>query len=260
MSRTLLLPWLLLALAGSAAAQPLCSARSDALLLPVVELYTSEGCSSCPPADRWLSSLREGGAGGREVLPLAFHVDYWDYIGWTDRFAQPAFAERQRRMAARNGTRTIYTPQVLFNARDFHAWRDPAAFGNAVAAARRLPPGADLELRLAKETAGWLVTLRGQLKPGVKPAHGEAWLAVLESGLENEVRAGENTGRRLRHDYVVRRWLGPYRFGPRGELEVREDIVPRWDWNPRQLALAAVARSSGGDTLQSLLLPWCPGG
>src|SRR5215208_4087318 len=105
------------ALAGSGSAlasTALCKAESPATLTPVIELYTSEGCSSCPPADRWLSTLKTGDGNARAVVQ-AFHVGYWDYIGWIDRFASPAFTERQRQIARRNGQSGIYTPQVVRN-------------------------------------------------------------------------------------------------------------------------------------------------
>ena len=86
----------------------------------MIELYTSEGCSSCPPADRWLSSLKGTAAEGGAVVQ-AFHVSYWDYIGWIDRFASPAYTVRQREVAAWNGKSGIYTPQLVRNGQD---WRD----------------------------------------------------------------------------------------------------------------------------------------
>ena len=98
------------------AAPPQCQASSGATLTPVIELYTSEGCSSCPPADQWLSSLK-----GKPVVAEAFHVAYWDYIGWKDRFAQPVFSTRQRDIAALNRQSGIYTPQLVRNGRD---WSD----------------------------------------------------------------------------------------------------------------------------------------
>lgn len=100
------------------AATPVCEARSGEGLTPVIELYTSEGCSSCPSADQWLSTLK-----GKPVVAQAFHVAYWDYIGWVDRFAKPQHTERQRQLAAANGLRGIYTPQLVRNGLD---WRDYA--------------------------------------------------------------------------------------------------------------------------------------
>ena len=85
-----------------------CVVSSGPTVTPVIELYTSEGCSSCPPADKWASSLKDSGA-----VVQAFHVNYWDYIGWKDRFASAAYTNRQRDIAARNDLRNIYTPQSV---------------------------------------------------------------------------------------------------------------------------------------------------
>jgi hypothetical protein len=101
-----------------------CDAKSGPQAVPLVELYTSEGCSSCPPADRWLSSTFGKGAGPAAGIALAFHVDYWDRLGWTDRFASPAYTERQYDGMRANRARFVYTPQVLVQGRDFPEWHD----------------------------------------------------------------------------------------------------------------------------------------
>ena len=98
---------------GSARAVDACTAASTRQVPPVVELYTSEGCNSCPPADRWLSKLKADPA----VVALAFHVDYWDRLGWKDRFASAAFTARQAAQQASNGARFSYTPQVVVDGR-----------------------------------------------------------------------------------------------------------------------------------------------
>src|SRR3954471_24065910 len=105
------------AIAGTNA---MCQAKSPATLTPVVEVYTSEGCSSCPPADKWLAKLKDDAAKGR-VVAEGFHVGYWDYIGWVDRFASPAYTDRQRQLASWNRLSSIYTPQIVRNGQD---WRD----------------------------------------------------------------------------------------------------------------------------------------
>ena len=99
---------------ASFAAQTICAAQSASTLTPVIELYTSEGCSSCPPADQWLSTLKAANAKG-QVVAQAFHVNYWDYIGWTDRFAAPAYTSRQKQVSAANKLDGIYTPQLVRN-------------------------------------------------------------------------------------------------------------------------------------------------
>src|SRR5258706_2033501 len=116
---------------GAMAQAPRCKAESATALVPVIELYTSEGCSSCPPADRWLSTLKAPAASGRAVVQ-AFHVGYWDYIGWVDRFASPAHTTRQRQIAGQNGLSGVYTPQVVRHRQDWREWgkalegREPA--------------------------------------------------------------------------------------------------------------------------------------
>ena len=88
----------------------------------MLELYTSEGCSSCPPADSWLSSLKNEDGLWREFIPLAFHVDYWDYIGWKDRFASPKNSNRQRQYARGQSLKTVYTPGFLYNGEEWRGW------------------------------------------------------------------------------------------------------------------------------------------
>src|SRR5512134_2617035 len=116
MKTILLLGASLLAAAQAHAAQ--CRADSPASTTAVVELYTSEGCNSCPPADRWLSSLK----GRADVVALAFHVDYWDRLGWADRFASPAYTQRQAARRMSSGAGFAYTPQVLVNGADWRRW------------------------------------------------------------------------------------------------------------------------------------------
>src|SRR6186713_2249044 len=103
---------------GSARAVDACSAASTRQVAPVVELYTSEGCNSCPPADRWLSNLKADPT----VVALAFHVDYWDRLGWKDRFASAALTARQAAQQSSNGARFSYTPQVVVDGRDRTDW------------------------------------------------------------------------------------------------------------------------------------------
>src|SRR4029079_9042142 len=90
-----------------------CKARSGAHTTALVELYTSEGCDSCPPADRWLAALASRGHGPDRLVPIALHVDYWDYIGWKDPYAKALFSSRQRKLAQVMRAKIVYTPQVL---------------------------------------------------------------------------------------------------------------------------------------------------
>ena len=175
---------------GLARADDACTATSARATAPVVELYTSEGCSSCPPADRWLSRLKADPA----VVALAFHVDYWDRLGWKDRFASAAFTQRQAAQQATNGARFSYTPQVVVDGRDRADW-------SATTLASGSRPASPVEVTLALEGGRFVATV----VPGTNaPKRLAAYWAVTEQGHVSAVRAGENQGATLHHDFVVR--------------------------------------------------------
>jgi hypothetical protein len=159
----------------------------------LLELYTSEGCSSCPPADRWLRSLEQRPGLFSEFIPMAFHVDYWDYIGWKDRFAERKFSERQRQYARLGQVATVYTPGFVYNGRE---WRD--FFGRKTG---EFPDGGrtgELAMRIDKDTVELTFTPVAADSP-----HYVANVALLGFGLRTNVAAGENRGRELLHSFVV---------------------------------------------------------
>ena len=159
----------------------------------VLELYTSEGCSSCPPADRWLSELKEDERLWREFIPIAFHVDYWNDIGWQDRFSSPAYSERQRNYARSKGLSTVYTPGFLLNGREWRSY-----FGLRKLA---LDPGSaagNLTVTLEQQTVQATYQAGGQA-----PTRPLLNIAVLGFDLITRVDAGENRGKQLRHDFTV---------------------------------------------------------
>jgi hypothetical protein len=182
----------LAALAGQASvrAAEACSAASTRVVAPVVELYTSEGCNSCPPADRWLSKLKSDPT----VVALAFHVDYWDRLGWKDRFASASFTARQATQQASNGARFSYTPQVVVDGRDRTDWSRAT-----VPAPARQP--ALVDVALAHQGERFVATVTPA--PG-SPERLAAYWAVTEQGHVTAVKAGENEGSTLHHDFVVR--------------------------------------------------------
>ncbi|MBT7950857.1 MAG: DUF1223 domain-containing protein [Gammaproteobacteria bacterium] len=169
------------------------SFESPVKQVALLELYTSEGCSSCPPADRWLGSLENEDGLWQNFIPIALHVDYWDYIGWKDRFADPAYSARQRRYAREQSLGTVYTPGFTYNGEEWRNW-----FGK-----RKLNfptgnmPGVlklDLDGSQAKITFSPSKTMRHKLNVN---------LALLGFDLETTVRAGENKGKKLPHNFVV---------------------------------------------------------
>ena len=182
-----------LATAPALAAQS-CSARSAATITPVVELYTSEGCNSCPPADKWLSRLKAEPS----VVALAFHVDYWDRLGWKDRFASPAFTQRQAETQRSSGARFSYTPQVVFDGADRPDW---PGIGASIAARNR--PAAPVDVQLVHEGERFTATVTPSAGA---PARLAAYWAVTEQAHVSAVKAGENEGVTLAHDYVVREY------------------------------------------------------
>ncbi|MFZ5542830.1 MAG: DUF1223 domain-containing protein [Pseudomonadota bacterium] len=196
--------------ATACAAAELCSVHTGSQRTTVVELYTSEGCSSCPPADRWLSSLRPG----QGTVALAFHVDYWDRLGWVDRFASPRHTQRQYQRQQASGARFVYTPQVLLDGRDWRGW--PAT-----------PPRSTVpaEVSVGLQRIGTEAVARVAPHAGAAvPEQLSGYWAVVEDGLVSRVKAGENAGATLRHDHVVRHYepLVPWPAGQARQL--------RWPW------------------------------
>jgi hypothetical protein len=237
-----------------------CQAESGSRTVALVELYTSEGCDSCPPADRWLSSLSARGYGPERVVPIALHVDYWDYIGWKDPYGQARFSARQRKLAHLTRSAIVYTPQVVLQGRDFRRWGTPA-FDEAVAAINARPARARIALALHGTGNGGLdVEVIAELLEAQKGGAAALYVAATQSGLVSKVSAGENRGRILEHDHVVFEWLGPHEFGPSGRLARRVAVPLPARVGARQLgAVAFVQDRSTAEVLQTLMLPACGG-
>jgi hypothetical protein len=243
-----------------------CSATSGPQRATLIELFTSEGCSSCPPADRWLSGFTAVSQNKSEtpVVPLAFHVDYWDYIGWPDRFAKPAFTARQKKRQLATQGRFIYTPQTVVNARDNSDWRRAGGPGQ-ISVGSPIPARANLQLSAERSTGAnagrsTAVHLTAQLLPAATTSGkaAVAYLALYENGLSSEVDGGENNGKQLRHDYVVREWIGPLTFAADGRLDSRQRFSVT-DIDQGRSGIAAIVESSDGALLhQALALPLCP--
>lgn len=242
--------------ASNALAQPQCSAVSGPQTNALVELYTSEGCSSCPPADQWLTRLKTQRNQFGNIVPIALHVDYWDDIGWKDNFANPAFAKRQREMATLGHARGIYTPQIAINGQDTRSWLSDSRFKNEIASINRMPAKAEIHLAVNSTTAKSM-----QVSTSIKTAEAGPlvyYLALQENNLQSTVNAGENRGELLRHDYVVRQWLGPFKVGADGKINASHEIQLQPAWKQRDLSVVAfVQNSATGEILQGLALGLC---
>jgi hypothetical protein len=186
----------------------------------VVELFTSEGCSSCPPADELLSDLvHEAQDRGLPVFALGFHVDYWDFQGWPDRFATSDNTARQSQYGGRLGTSSLYTPQMLVNgvvefigSHRSQAWKE-------ITAALAQPSATSVRLTVDRPADG-PDALRVSFEVDTAPDGAVVNVAVVESGISVEVRAGENAGRTLRHDNAVRTFTTAPLTDDQGEVEI----------------------------------------
>ena len=248
-------------IAASSAAQPLtalaaCDARSGPNTAALVELYTSEGCSSCPPADRQLRRLRQALDSAAEVVPLALHVGYWDYIGWKDPYAQAAFGERQNWLVHANRLKTVYTPQFFVGGIELRssqgALRDKVRQLNALSAAAVIRVWASIGPNDALA-----LNAEATARTGAEPA--ALYLALAESGLASKVIRGENSGVTLAHDHVVREWIGPVRLTA-GAARVQREIALPAAWNRARLEVVAFVQDErSGGVLQALSAQQCAG-
>lgn len=217
----------------------------------LLELYTSEGCSSCPPTDRWVSELPRPQLVPEKLVVLAFHVDYWNYIGWPDRFSQRKFTERQQQLVRVTGLRTAYTPQLVLNGRDYRRY---GSIEPEVTKLHAQPANARVALRVTKKASAIHVTATAELLRAETGAT-HLVIAAYENNLETEVKAGENSGRRLRHDYVVRVLLEPVTFSG-GKARWEGDIPVAKDWKIGDLGVAAFVQvERNGEILQAASQP-----
>jgi hypothetical protein len=162
----------------------------------IIELYTSEGCSSCPPADKWLSQLKLKPNLFTQFIPMAFHVDYWNQLGWTDRFSNKANSQRQYIHKQQGNISQVYTPGIMINNKEWRGWFK----GKRAWTITKKPVGVlnvnhnqgsqQLEISFSPEQ-----TINGQFM--------QLNIAILGMGLSNDIKTGENRGHELKHDFVV---------------------------------------------------------
>ena len=181
----------------------------------VIELYTSDGCSSCPPAEYWISNLK----GQLGVTILSFHVDYWDYLGWPDAYGSGTFSNRQRSNIAWTKQRSCYTPQIVVDMKDTPSWG-------------RLKPK-DLTDKRPPATVDIVLTRKGAaVEAAVTPKDGApaklaAYWAVTQNDLTQDIKRGENCGLILTHDFVVRQYApaGEFKGAQRFNVNVEGNLL-----------------------------------
>jgi len=232
-----------------AATTPSCHLSSPPQTQALVELYTSQGCSSCPPADRWLSQFDPRQA--TNVIPLALHVGYWDYIGWKDPYARRDFNARQEWLAGINRNHTVYTPGVFLQSRETPSWHDAASFNASVRSITAKPARAQIELTVEHADADTVkVRAVSSLAPAAQAADARLFLALTESGLETKVKAGENRGETLRNDHVTRDWSGALSLGTQSVA-----LGGASSAGAQRAVVAFVQDMKTGDVLQAVRLP-----
>ncbi len=161
----------------------------------LVELYSSEGCSSCPPAEAWIGKLKNDPGLWKNIFPVAFHVDYWDGLGWPDRFASAAYTQRQRDYAARLGQDSVYTPEFVVNGAEWRGWFD----GGNIPSTGKNKSG---RLTLTVKKSGGEISAEYVSNAPAQPPL-QLNLALLGTNVVSDIKAGENSGRTLTHDFVV---------------------------------------------------------
>ncbi|HEY9098062.1 MAG TPA: DUF1223 domain-containing protein [Thiobacillus sp.] len=219
-----------------------CTATSSPTQTSLLELYTSEGCSSCPPADRWLSQLPPDSG----VVPLAFHVDYWDRLGWKDPFGKAVYSQRQR--TRNSGLGWVYTPQIMLDGVDHRNWhrsRSPQL--------QAVPAQVSMRLTLNQSPGRMDVQVNSRMAPSAPKQDVRLYLALYENRLSSKVAAGENARRTLNHDYVVRELIGPF------DAQAQYSFTLESGWKAADLGVAAFILNAQGATLQALSQLACPG-
>jgi hypothetical protein len=226
-----------------------CDVKSGPTTTALVELYTSEGCSSCPPADKRLSQFPSRDYGLEKVVPISLHVDYWDNLGWKEPFAQPQFAERQRWLVHANGHKTVFTPHFFVAGTEVRDW--PADLGDELKRVNAQPAGASISLHSQSTgTGAFFVAASATAQPSTDPL--ALFVAVTEDKLTSRVSAGENQGVTLSHDHVVRQWIGPIALTG-GHAEVKQAVSTLANWNPANLGVAGFVQDmKSGHVLQAV--------
>ncbi|OEZ80626.1 hypothetical protein JAB8_52810 [Janthinobacterium sp. HH106] len=258
---TLLLPLLSMAVVAPAMAQMAsgqrCEVKSGAQTAALVELYSSEGCSSCPPADRRLNALRKEAGAASLIVPLALHVTYWDQIGWTDPLAQAQFDARQAELLRHQSRHVAYTPQFFVGGTELRGWDTqlPAAIRRINATA------APVAIRLSAVPApGGKLLLEADASAADARTGGQLYVAVSESGIVSTVLRGENRGATLHHDAAVRLWLGPLALA-QGRARLRREVSLPASWRPENLQIVAfVQRADSSAILQAVSTASCAKG
>ena len=232
----------------------ICSLQSGATTAALVELYTSEGCSSCPPADKRLSAIRASTNGTATAVPLSLHVDYWDYIGWKEPFAQRQFSARHSWLVHANAHRTVFTPHFFVSGKEILDWR--AGLDNELKRVTAVPARATIRIR-AEATGPGAISVSASAAATADHSRLAMFIAITEDNLTSRISAGENRGMTLSHDHVVREWVGPLPLNG-GRVDFENKVSMRSNWDAARLGVAAFVQDlATGQVLQAVGASQC---
>lgn len=236
-----------------------CISDSGPQRVVLVELFTSEGCSSCPPADRWLGKLASDGHASVNIIPLAFHVDYWDYIGWRDPYAHKAYTARQYAYTKMSGNSFAYTPQILLSGRNYPNWFNNKQFKADADAIQKRAPGVYIHInQSAVRQENIKFEIQAIPVPGQTLDQVQIHAALFQNGLVSDVLKGENRGARLQHDYVVRELVSSHTRPVKNHLVLNGSIQLPAGAVHDQMGLVVFAQNlQTGEVLQAISLPLC---
>lgn len=231
-------------------------AESPDYQVAVLEMFTSEGCGKCPAAEQFVHQLpREHAIDDDQLIVLEFHIDYLnERKGWVDRFARPAFSERQRQLARMNLEDVVYTPELIVSGEVVHNWRQHLV--DVVEFINDFDTKADLaiEARLQQDTLDIKAAINVRGEENRK--FSKAYLALIEDDVKSVALGGDNAGRHFNHQNLVRAWLGPLDLNEQGSSELIQQIALHDDWEVEKLSLVALVQNmNDGLVLQGLSLP-----
>ncbi len=223
--------------------------------MPVVELFTSEGCGACPPADRWAKGLASQGLGDDKVVVLGFHIDYLnDRKGWIDRFAKPEFSDRQRQLVLLNLYKTVFTPQIIISGETVHAWERHA--NKLIEAINGFEAEADIDISVSKDDDSYQLTTKTTVRGDANKQHAKLYIALTEDDITSTAFGGDNRGTTFNHQNLVRQWLGPFDLTETGDTVTTTEIKIDPEWQQQNLTVVALVQNlDDGFVLQALPVP-----
>jgi len=235
----------LVSVSGNALAETF-KATSSKHPVALIELYTSQGCSSCPPSEKWLGELDKRGITNDKAVPLALHVDYWDYIGWEDQFSHKYFTQRQYQYRRLNHSSSVYTPQIMFNGQD--ARRNSINSGLS----KLRQENAAVSFAVQADTINNdKVSLKIDFDRIDSVAENSNVIVVLaENDLVKDISRGENAGRTLEHQHVVRVWKSLGKIQNDYALDL--DVDPSWELD--NMEVVVIVETQDLQTQQALQL------